>query len=168
MTRRGFRTASLALLTVVPLALAACGGDDDDAGGSGDLVARVADKMMENADESQLTRDEAECAAGKAVALLGNDRTRDLLKTEGDADIESLLKPEEQEKFFTEVLSCLDVGDLMSQQLADSGMSEDQIDCLIDQIGEDKLADAIAASAGGTDPDGSEYFDAVIACGIGG
>lgn len=168
MTRRGFRTLGVAALAVLPLALGACGGDDDDAGGSGggDVAAQVAARMMEDADESGPTQEQADCAAGKMVAAIGEDRSRELLDAPDDSELEDLLTAEEQEAFFTAAVSCLDMRELMVEQFVSSGMTEEQANCLADEIGDERLGELAAASAAGEAIDNSQFTDAVIACGV--
>lgn len=160
------RPARLALALVfaaAPLTMAACGGDDD-AGVGGDTRQRIIDDMLAGDDPEGPTPEQAECMADGILEALGEDRANELLELGDDAEIEEVLTPAEQTAFAELGVGCVDARELLTEQLVDSDMSEEQAACVVDAIGDEQLEEMMQAEIAGGTADQAAIADAVATC----
>ena len=158
-----FRVLAVAVVAIAPFSLAACGGDDDAAGG-GAVRQQVIDQMTEGGDGP--TAEQAGCMADGLLASLGEGRVKELLALGEDVEIEEALSPDEQSKFASAAVACIDAKAMVREQLTGTGFSEDDANCIIDAIGDDNLQALIEAGMTGGAGDQSAITDAVLACGV--
>ena len=155
------RSMAVAALAVLPFAAVACGGDDD--AGGGNTRQQIIDQMTEGGDGP--TAEQAGCMADGLLASLGEGRVKELLAL-GDVEIDEALSPDEQSKFASAAVACIDAKAMVREQLTGTGFSEDDANCIIDAIGDDNLQALIEAGMTGGAGDQSAITDAVLACGV--
>lgn len=160
MSHRLRTVLALGLVAVAPLAVAACGGDDD----GGDVRQQVIDKITDGDDAP--TGEQAGCMADGLIASLGEKRVKELLEVPDGSDIEDVLSSDEQAKFASAAVACIDARSMVRDQLVGSGFSEADADCVLDAIGEDELDAMIESSMTGGEPSEDVLTDAILACGL--
>ena len=163
MLRHARLTLALALVAAAPLTVAACSGDDDDAGG-GDTRQRIMDEMMAGDEADGPTAEQAGCMADGIIDALGEDRAKELLEVDDDAEIEDVLTPEEQETFAQLGVGCVDARAMMTEQMVATGMTAEQAECVVDAIGDEQLEEMMEAEIAGGSADQAAIADAVATC----
>ena len=159
--QRAIRILAVAGAAVLPFSLVACGGDDD---AGGNTRQEIIDQMTEGDDGA--TPEQAGCMADGILAEFGEDRARELLEADDDADIEDVLSPEEQAQFAELGLGCVDARAMIVDSLTDSGFSADEAACVADSFDDAQLQEMMQAGMAGQDPDPQAMADAVMECGV--
>lgn len=142
--------AMTAVLACAVLALAACGGDDDDAGGA---QGEVADRLLDEAADQDLALDES-CVRDKASQLSDEDAQK-LLDAEDDEDPD--LSPE-GEQVTAELFSCVSV-DAFIDQVVSSLPEGVDAECVREKL---QGIDLGAFAEGGQAP--PEFSAAMVEC----
>ena len=136
---------------VLTMAMTACSGDDDDAGGGCDQ-AKAADKLLDSAGEADLELDEA-CVRDKANQLSDED-AKAIVEAEGDET--PALSPE-GDALTAELLTCVNTEDMIDQVVSSlpDGIDEDCV--------REALEDVDLSEFSGGDPP-PEFAEAMTTC----
>lgn len=157
LKRLGLFIAALTLL------LAACGGGSGLSAEEQTKVDELVTEMMGEGEGGVITNEaDARCYAEGIVGEFGIDRINELDTGEGlEAGFE-LMTAAEQEKVVDLAFGCIDLAATITEGMADSGLTEDQMACVSDGLTEDLLRGLLLAEIRGEDPTESEELMGVV------
>lgn len=128
------------MTAVFALVAAACGGDD----GGGDTSAPTDPRgqqlvaMLQADSDFPVSDAEANCTANNMIANL-DDSTIDAMLDDVDGEIGDLENPDEALKALDAMFDCVDLEQMMFDQMVADGTPEDAARCVADGFGEDEL-----------------------------
>lgn len=155
MTKLRFRLA----LFVVALVATSCGGDDP-------LIQAMADDMVTRADGLSNDSEEALCVATATYDSLGPDRLAELgVTVETPALVDAEVTEPEATALVDGLYDCLDVNEMITTQVAATGLPESAAQCIIDDLGDDAIRQLMIDQFEGEDLQlGPEAQAAMLAC----
>jgi hypothetical protein len=157
-------------LAVLALALlaAACGGDG---GGLGAAAQAKADEiktelMADTSAENPFTDEAAaSCFADGLVGEFGVDRINELDSGAGVEEGFANMTAAEQETVADLAMGCIDFQSIIKEQMAASGLPEEQANCVADALSDDVLKALFLAQIRGEDPtENEELMTVVLSC----
>lgn len=160
------------MILALMLVLAAC-GDDGGGGLSGEEQAKAdeikAELLADTSAENPFADEEsASCFANGIVGEFGLERVNELDSGEGvEAGFEDMTAAE-QETVADLAMECIDFQQMIKDQMAASGLPEDQANCVADALSDDLLKDMFLAQIRGEDPtENAELMEVIMSCLIG-
>jgi hypothetical protein len=153
----------LAMVALV-MVLAACGGDGglsaEEQAKADELTAELtADQSIENpfADEEK-----ASCFSEGLVGALGVDRINELDTGGGVEAGFANMTADEQSNVADLAIDCIDMQAYMGEMMANSGLSQEQADCVADGLDDDMIKELFLAQIGGADVTQNEDLVGII------
>jgi len=123
----------------------------DVAGSDGSFVDSFAAALL----EQQVTdsAEEAACAASGIVTTIGEDRLAELGVTTGviGAMSDYEFTEDEQSAMLGQIFGCVDIASAIKQDYIDSGLTEEQADCVTDKLDIEALVELARSGPGGSD-----------------
>lgn len=152
------------MLAALALLLAACGGGGglsaEEQAKADEITAELtADQSIENPFSDQ---EKASCFSEGLVAELGLDRINALDTGEGVEDGFANMTAEEQGKVADLAIDCIDMQAYMGEMMANSGLPEDQAQCVADGLDDDLIKELFLAQISGADVTTNEDLMGVI------
>ena len=133
------------VLVAVALLAAACGGSG---AGSNDATVLEVQSVLQGEQDFPMSDDEANCAARNIVDNVDSG-TLDTMLANPDADLSEVTDAETSLTVLEGIFDCVDVEDLMVQQMVEDGTPREDAECLARGFGEDELRDFMRAASGG-------------------
>lgn len=166
---------SIAALAAIVFILGACGSDSGgsdsgggDSGGSASSDSIYVEPLAAElaSGDSPMTLEEATCAAEKIVGEISDDRFAELgMTVDALSSVEDLdFTDDEVDVILDSFSGCFDLKAAMATQFASDGtFSEDDANCIADELGEEQLKNAMRAGlTGDEDPAVVEAFQSAI------
>lgn len=128
------------MTAVFALVAAACGSDD----GGGNTSAPTDPRgqqlvaMLQADSDFPVSDAEANCTANNMIANL-DDSTIDAMLDDEDIDMAELPNPEDGLKALDAMFDCVDVEQMMVDQMVADGSSEEEARCIAQEFGEDEI-----------------------------
>ena len=128
------------MTAVLALVAAACGSDggDGDTSAPSDPRGQELVAMLQADSDFAVTEAEANCTANNMLANL-DDSTIDAMLDNEDIDMADLPNPEDGVKALDAMFDCVDIEQMMFDQMVADGSSEEEARCITDAFGEDEI-----------------------------
>lgn len=156
--KRWIRVAAVCALPLT--VVTACGGDDEVT--AEDVKKKIVEQLTEG--DEPTTAEQAECLADGVVAEFGVERANELAETAESEDIEDVLSASEIETFSNLAVGCIDMRQIAIDSMLQSGLSQDQAECVADALGDDDLQAMVSAGMSGGEADTSAVEAAALEC----
>lgn len=161
------RMRTLAALAALTLLAGGCAASDED-----QAKEALAASIMEESDSTfKVSQSEADCIAAGFVDDIGVDQLQDYgIITEGEGTSKTLddvtMDEGDAEAAADAFVDCVDVQQLLTDELPLDGMDAAVADCVKDALSEDVIHDILAATFRGDSPDDAspEVADQLAAC----
>jgi hypothetical protein len=145
------KLVTLAVATLLPLALTACGGQEDEAKSS--MSDSFRQQQVGGLDVDQ---EQADCMAGDIVDGVGVEQLKeyDILDEDGKVndDLEDAqLNEEDADTVSAALVDCIGAETIVEEQVVQEEMTDPQKDCVRQAMGEDRLKGLISAGFQGAD-----------------
>ncbi|MFH1329097.1 MAG: hypothetical protein ABIJ48_00335 [Actinomycetota bacterium] len=157
------------LIVGLMLVMTAC-GDDDDGGLNAETQAKVDEIKAElladtSADNPFADEATASCFANGIVGKFGLERINELDTGSGVEDGFALMSAAEQESVADLAMDCIDFQSIIKDQMAASGLPEEQATCVANALSDDLLKDLFLAEIRGEDPaESADLMEVIMGC----
>ncbi|MEO0493906.1 MAG: hypothetical protein AAF081_10870 [Actinomycetota bacterium] len=138
----------IVMTAVLALVAAACGGGDSstDTSAPSDPRGQELVAVLQADSDFALSESEANCTANGLLANL-DDATINAMLDDIDVEIDQLPNPEDGVKALDAMFDCVDIEEMMFDQMVADGTPEDAARCVAEGFGEDELRNFFASAA---------------------
>lgn len=160
--------ATVAVVTAALLTLSACGGGDESEA-KDNLAKSFAQEEGGALSGADLTEEEAGCLSDGLVDEVGVEKLQeygiledDLAVVETADDVK--FEAGDADAFAGVVTDCVDVSQLITDQMAEQDLTAEQEECVSDALDEDAVRDLLSATFQGEQPEMEGAIGEAMAC----
>ena len=161
--------ATVAVVTAALLTLSACGGGGDESEAKDNLAESFAKEEGGALTGADLTEDEAGCLSDGLVDEVGVEKLQeygiledDLAVVEDADDVK--FEAGDAAAFAGVVTDCVDVSQLITDQMAEQDLTAEQEECVSEALDEDAVRDLLSATFQGQEPEMDGAIGDAMAC----